>query len=328
MSLLNTDYFVIQRPTDSNKHYKLSGEKLKEFIAAGETVNYKGTRDFRNSSQDPSLDGTVLNGDLYINNNPVAGDGTWAANIQGQTVDQGDRAIWNSNSNRWDLIKSDSGYHGVEQIIGTQPITVDENVPESPQVAVYRAITTDANLTAPRATRSGVVSAIAVASDVAAADGVTSPNPDAAVPASLLKATNDNVVVIEGDITDIKQDIVDIQGDITTINQDITNINTEIGDINTNIENITNGGTLSALQAVDPLEVTTELVDDTAVEGDPNFGKTETTVSIKDSSTIQKGAVQLQEVGSAVSTSNTVAATPVYVDSYYLVKDFSTFEDF
>ena len=57
------------------------------------------------------------------------------------------------------------------------------------------------------------------------------------------------------------------------------------------------------------------------------MGKTETTVSIKDGTTIQKGAVQLQEVGSAISTSDTVAATPAYVDSYYLVKDFSTFGD-
>lgn len=321
MALLNTDYFVVQRPTDSNKHYKLSGEKLKEFIAAGETISYKGSRDFRDNGQDPSLDGTgVQNGDLYINNNPVQGSGTWVANILGETVEQGDRAIWNGGSNSWDLVKSDTGDHGVEQIIGIQPITVDDNVQESPQVAVYDAITTDANLTAPRATRSGVVSAIAVASDVVAADGIASPNPNAAVPASLLKDTNDNVVVIEGDITDIKQDITDI-------NQEITDINTEIGDINTNIENITNGGSLSALQAEDPLEVTTELVDDTAVEGDPDFGKTETTVSIKDGTTIQKGAVQLQEVGSAVSTSNTVAATPAYVDGYYLVKDFSTFGD-
>lgn len=321
MALLNTDYFVVQRPTDSNKHYKLSGEKLKEFIAAGETISYKGSRDFRDNGQDPSLDGTgVQNGDLYINNNPVTGAGAWVANILAETVEQGDRAIWNGGSNSWDLIKSDTGDHGVEEIIGIQPITVDDNVQESPQVAVYDAITTDANLAAPRATRSGVVSAIAVASDVVAADGIASPNPNAVVPASLLKDTNDNVVVIEGDITDIKQDITDI-------NQDIVDINTEIGDINTNIENITNGGSLSALQAEDPLEVTTELINDSAVQGDPDFGKTETTVSIKDGTTIQKGAVQLQEVGSAISTSDTVAATPAYVDSYYLVKDFSTFGD-
>ena len=321
MALLNTDYFVVQRPTDSNKHYKLSGEKLKEFIAAGETIGYTGSRDFRDNGQDPSLDGTgVQNGDLYINNNPVTGAGAWVANILAETVEQGDRAIWNGGSNSWDLIKSDTGDHGVEEIIGIQPITVDDNVQESPQVAVYDAITTDANLAAPRATRSGVVSAIAVASDVVAADGIASPNPNAVVPASLLKDTNDNVVVIEGDITDINQEIVDI-------NTEIVDINTEIGDINTNIENITNGGSLSALQAEDPLEVTTELINDSAVEGDPDFGKTETTVSIKDGTTIQKGAVQLQEVGSAISTSDTVAATPAYVDSYYLVKDFSTFGD-
>ena len=62
-------------------------------------------------------------------------------------------------------------------------------------------------------------------------------------------------------------------------------------------------------------------------QGDPDFGKTETTISIKDGTTVQKGAVQLQEIGSAVSTSITVAATPGYVGTYYLVKDFSTFAD-
>ena len=69
------------------------------------------------------------------------------------------------------------------------------------------------------------------------------------------------------------------------------------------------------------------MVDDTAVEGDADFGKTETTVAIKDSTTVQKGAVQLQEIGTAVVTSITVAATPGYVDSYYLVKDFDSFAD-
>ena len=64
-----------------------------------------------------------------------------------------------------------------------------------------------------------------------------------------------------------------------------------------------------------------------ATEGEPDFGKTETTVSIKDGNTVQKGAVQLQEIGTAVATSTTVAATPGYVGTYYLVKDFSSFAD-
>lgn len=327
MALLNTDYFVVQRPTDANKHYKLSGEKLKEFIAAGETISYKGSRDFRDNGQDPSLDGTgVQNGDLYINNNPVTGAGAWVANILGENVEQGDRAIWNGGSNSWDLIKSDTGDHGVEEIIGIQPITVDDNVEESPQIAVYDALTTDASMAAPRATRSGVVPSIAVASDVVANDGVASPNGSAVVPASLLKASNDNIVEIETNIDGIEVIIGDGQGLTGNLTENITNINQEIININQELEDISDS-TLSSLKGEDPIEVTTELIDDTAVEGDADFGKTETTVSIKDGTTAQKGAIQLQEVGSAKSASITTAATPAYVEAYYLVKDFSTFGD-
>ena len=96
--------------------------------------------------------------------------------------------------------------------------------------------------------------------------------------------------------------------------------------INQELEDISDS-TLASLKGADPIEVTTELVDDTAVDGDADFGKTETTVSIKDGTTVQKGVVLLQETGSAKSASITTAATPGYVDTYYLVKDFSTFGD-
>jgi len=319
MALLNTDLFVIQRPTDAGKHFKLTGEKLKEFIAAGDTIVYKGSRDFTQSSQDPTTDGTGVNtGDIYINNHPNAGaTGGWAANINGEDVDPGDRAIWNGTS--WDLIH-DSSDAGVTTINGIEPIEVDDATPGEPIISVNAALETSATIPATRVSRSGVVSAIAVDSDVVANDGVASPNPEAVVPADLLKATNDGVVLIDARVT------VN-EGDITDIKEDIVEINTEIGDLTVNIENITNGGSLSALKSDDPIVVTTELIDDTAVEGDPNFGKTETTISIKDGTTVQKGAIQLQEIGTAVATSTTVAATPGYVNAYYLVKDFDSFAD-
>ena len=319
MALLNTDLFVIQRPTDAGKHFKLTGEKLKEFIAAGDTIVYKGSRDFTQSSQDPTTDGTGVNiGDIYINNHPNAdATGAWAANISGATVQPGDRAIWDGT--HWDLISSDSG-SGVTEVIGIEPVMVDDATKTEPIVSVNDALETGATLPADRTSRKGVVSAIAVASDVVANAGNPSPNPEAVVPADLIKATNEDIVLIddrvtvnEGDITDIKEDIVDI--------------NTEIGDLTVNVENITNGGSLSALKSDDPLVVTTELIDDTAVEGDDDFGKTETTISIKDGTTVQKGAIQLQETGTAVATSTTVAATPGYVNAYYLSKDFSSFGD-
>ena len=293
MALLNTDLFVIQRPTDDGNHFKLTASKLREFVEVGEVMLYKGARDFTQQSEDPSSDGTgVVNGDVYVNSATVTGTGAWITNIQGAEVGPKDRAIWNGATGQWDLIKSDGDASSVVEINGLEPIVIDDTVESEPIIAVNDALATDVALGADRTSRKGVVSAIASASDVVAADGVASPNPEAVVPADLLKATNDNIVKIEQ-----------------------------------HIEEIQKGGGLSSLKGADPIEVTTELVDDTAIEGDPNFGKTETTVSIKDATTVQKGAVQLQEVGTAVSVSGTLAATPAYISAYYLVKDFSSFAD-
>lgn len=324
MALLNTDLFVIQRPTDSGKHFKLTGEKLKEYIAAGDTIVYKGSRDFTQASVDPSQDGTGVNvGDIYINNHPnVAATGGWAANVLGEEVNPGDRAIWNGTG--WDLLH-DGGDSGVVDITGIEPIVVDDTTAGEPIISVNDALETSAALSADRTSRKGVVPSIAVASDVASNVGNASPNPEAVVPADLLKSTNEDLDALDARVTVNEGDIVDIKQDIVDINAELGNINTEIDGIKVDIENITNGGSLSELKGTDPIEVTTELVDDAAVEGDPDFGKTETTVSIKDATTVQKGAVQLQEIGSAVSTSTTLAATPGYVDAYYLIKDFSSF---
>ena len=311
MALLNTDLFVIQRPTDSGNHFKLTGEKLKEFIAAGDTIVYKGSRDFTQGSQDPSTDGTGVNtGDIYVNNHPNAdATGGWAANISGATVHPGDRAIWDGSA--WDLISADSG-SGVTEVIGIEPIEVDDTTKTEPIVSVNNALETSAALASGRNSRKGVVPSIAVADDVASNPGNPSPNPDAVVPADLVKEVNEEIVLLDARVT------VNI-GEIVDIKQDIVDINTEIGDLTVELEALTNGGGLSALKGADPIETTTTTPDAN--------GKTETTVSIKDGTTVQKGAVQLQEIGSAVATSITVAATPGYVNTYYLVKDFSSFSD-
>ena len=289
MALLNTDLFVIQRPSDANKHFKLTGEKLKEYIAAGDTIVYKGSRDFTQAAQDPSTDGTGVNsGDIYINSHPNAdATGAWGANINGETVQPGDRAIWDGT--QWDLISS-SGDAGVVDITGIEPIEIDDATAGEPIISVNAALETGTTLPAGRTSRSGVVPSIAIESDVVANSGNSSPNPEAVVPADLLKASNEEIETIDARVTVNESDIVDIKADIVTIN-------TEIGDITLELETLTNGGGLSALKGTDPVVVTTKLVDDTAVEGDADFGKTETTVSIKDGTTVQKGAVQLQEIG-------------------------------
>ena len=206
MSLLNTDLFVIQRPTDANKHFKLTGEKLKEYIAVGDTIVYKGSRDFTQSSQDPSTDGTGVNsGDIYINSHPNANaTGAWVANINGETIQPGDRAIWNGT--QWDLIPS-SGDSGVVDITGIEPIKIDDATAAEPIISVNSALETSASLTTGRTSRSGVVPSIAIASDVVADDGNASPNPEAVVPADLLKATNDNIVTIEEDIEELQKGV-------------------------------------------------------------------------------------------------------------------------
>ena len=325
MALLNTDLFVIQRPTDDGKHFKLTGEKLKEYIAAGDTIVYKGSRDFTQASQDPSTDGTGVNtGDIYINNNPnVDALGGWAANISGELVGPGDRAIWNGTT--WDLLHESSD-KGVTDINGIEPIEVDDATPGEPIISVNAALETSAAIPTDRASRSGVVPSIAVAGDVSTNPGNASPNPEAVVPADLLKDTNEAVVLIETNIDEIEVIVGDGQGITGSLTENIVNINQEITNINQELEDIADS-TLSSLKGEDPIEVVTALIDDTAVDGDANFGKTETTVSIKDGTTVQKGAVQLQETGTAVVTSNTVAATPAYVGAYYLVKDFSSFGD-
>ncbi len=79
----------------------------------------------------------------------------------------------------------------------------------------------------------------------------------------------------------------------------------------------TSGG-LTSVQGVDPIEVAT-------TGGGATVNSPE--IKIKDAGFTQKGAVVLQETGSAVATAVDKAATPGYVDAYYLIKDFSSLTD-
>ena len=203
----------------------------------------------------------------------------------GEEVDPGDRAIWNGTT--WDLLH-DGSDAGVVDITGIEPIVVDDTTAGEPIISVNDALETSAALTADRTSRKGVVPSIAVAGDIASNVGNASPNPEAVVPADLIKGVNENIDSIDARVTVNEGDITDIKQDITDINTEIGNINTEIDGIKVDIEAIQNGGTLSALKGEDPIVVTTELVDDTLNPGDTGYGETETTVSIKDATTVQK----------------------------------------
>jgi hypothetical protein len=79
----------------------------------------------------------------------------------------------------------------------------------------------------------------------------------------------------------------------------------------------TSGG-LTSVQGVDPIEVAT-------TGGGATVNSPE--IKIKDAGFSQKGAVVLQETGSAPATDVDKAATPGYIDAYYVIKDFSSLAD-
>ena len=73
------------------------------------------------------------------------------------------------------------------------------------------------------------------------------------------------------------------------------------------------GGTVTNVTGVDPIEVAS--------------GTSTPSISIKDGSVGQKGAVALTDDSALAITNTSTGATPKYVDSYYLLKDFSNFPD-
>jgi len=79
----------------------------------------------------------------------------------------------------------------------------------------------------------------------------------------------------------------------------------------------TSGG-LTSVQGVDPIEVATS-------GGGATVNSPE--IRIKDAGFSQKGVVSLQETGTAPATDVDKAATPGYVDAYYVIKDFSSLAD-
>ena len=69
---------------------------------AGSGVTYKGIKDFTTAGDEP---GTKLNGDFYVNS--TAGTAAWTG-MGGAAVDEGDRAMWNATTNKWDILPQPS----------------------------------------------------------------------------------------------------------------------------------------------------------------------------------------------------------------------------
>ncbi len=70
------------------------------------------------------------------------------------------------------------------------------------------------------------------------------------------------------------------------------------------------GGTVTNVTGVDPIQV--------------ENGTATPSISITTATTSAVGAVQLQDASAIATTESSTAATPKYVDDYYLIKDFSS----
>lgn len=224
MALENTDLLVVQKGTGGQEIRKCTLQQLDEFIQGGESVTYKGSRDFTDAGAEPA---EKNGGDLYINN----GDGTWqwasGANNQGAVdVTVGDRCIWNIGGNGvpagWDVIVTNVAEDGVVGITGTLPIDVENGSSATPNITIQEATTaSDGTVTLAtqdnandgaagrvitadlKADKTGNFGTVTLASDADVALGDATVNTKV-VTADQLKITNDNLAgAIGGGVTAI-----------------------------------------------------------------------------------------------------------------------------
>ena len=181
MALVSTDLFVIQRPTDSNNHFKVTFEDLANEVSANSgAVEYKGTVDLTQTADASGLVTPYNTGDLYFNTEDGSiPDASYAGLAAGTAVDVGDRLLYNGTE--WDLIKTGAGDIGVETVQGTLPITINDGDAGNPIVGIREATTANDG------SGSGHVQRLATNADVAK-DGTG--DSTAVVTADLLKATN------------------------------------------------------------------------------------------------------------------------------------------
>ena len=188
MALENTDLMVVQKQDGGKEIRKASLQQLSDYIAASDTVVYKGLANFTQAGEEP---GTRNTGDLYINNALADGTWQWSANSGSVTdVSPGDRCIWNGTN--WDIIQSGVGDAGVETVGATLPLSVSGT--DSEVVVESRQATT---------TLSGHVARLATEADVTATTG--SGSATAVVTADLLKKSNEDILsATSGGLTSVQ----------------------------------------------------------------------------------------------------------------------------
>ena len=138
---------------------------------------------------------------------------------------------------------------------------------------------------------------------VAAADPITVDNADPTIPIVGVKdATTAQIGVVtiatDQDVIDGSSNVVTTAAQLKTTNEAISNAG---------------GGTVTNVTGVDPIEVAS--------------GSSTPAVSIKDAGYGQKGATTLADNTAYTPAATSNAATPAYVEAFYLISDFSTFPD-
>ena len=207
MALQSSDLFVIQSQTD-NQLYKLRVDDLLSAVEGGAGINFRGSVDLNNAPGDqvPAVTLPATNGDLYIveSDCPVINAG-WVM-VNGETAaSEGDRIIYDEDSNGWILIVTGGGGTGtVIDIVASLPLESDGDA-ETPVISILEARTsTAATAAADGKGTDGAVHRLAESADVVHTTG--SADPRAVVTADLLKATNEIVqglAVAAGGVTTV-----------------------------------------------------------------------------------------------------------------------------
>ena len=156
-TLNNSDLFVVQRPTGGSAGtYKIEWKNILGNIAGASGVNFKGTADFTNVAQDPSLV-SRSNGDMWINTT----DGTFAwANPEtpNKAVAVGDYCIWDAADGVWRFIGALGGGQGlVSSVDASAPLSMNQSATTGDVVVESREASE---------TQSGHVKKIATSDDV------------------------------------------------------------------------------------------------------------------------------------------------------------------
>ena len=191
-TLANSDLFIVQRPTGGDAGtYSINWENLLDNIASSPAVQFKGTANFTDPNDDPA---PAQNGDLYANTT----DGTFAwANPEeaSKAVVVGDYCIWDADDGVWRFIGGvGAAEPPVTSVDANTPLSMVNGDTEGDVVMQIKLASFSDGSTYvrdfPAGPEPGVVASIALDADVAAGPG-DSPNPNAVVTASQLKATND-----------------------------------------------------------------------------------------------------------------------------------------